>query len=299
MLCHQRNRPELEDLLERHTQPGTTGCIGIPSLIFYRFDTPNEPVSYLQEQSLCLIVQGTKRVMYANEVYHYDKNHYLLTLLDIPVSAQILEATPEKPYLGIKYKIDYQKINQLIISHPDIVKDVSPVSADTIEVQAIPDALTDAFVRLIKLLDSPEDIPVLAPLIETEILYLLLKSESGAGIRQQVMMGNKRQKIARAIDWLKLNFDQPFRVDELAEMVNMSASSFHHHFKTFTAMSPLQYQKWLRLHEARRILFTENTDISFTAFKVGYESASQFSREYSRLFGVSPLHDMKKLKLAV
>ncbi len=152
------------------------------------------------------------------------------------------------------------------------------------------------FQRLIDLLDEPRDIPILAPIIQREIFYRLLVGDQGTRLRQMASVGSQSQQIARAIDWLKGNFSQPLRIDDLATQVNMSTSTFHHHFRTLTAMSPLQYQKWLRLTEARRLMLTENHDAATAAYQVGYESPSQFSREYGRLFGDSPLRDIMNLR---
>ena len=156
--------------------------------------------------------------------------------------------------------------------------------------------LLNAFQRLIDLLDQPEDIPILAPLIQREILYRLLMGEQGPRLRQMGAAGSQSHQIARAIDWLKANFSQPLRVDDLAAHARMSTSAFHHHFRALTAMSPLQFQKWLRLHEARRLMLTEHLDAATAAFQVGYESPSQFSREYNRLFGAPPLRDITSLR---
>jgi transcriptional regulator GlxA family with amidase domain len=156
--------------------------------------------------------------------------------------------------------------------------------------------LLSAFQRLLDLLDEPQDIPMLAPMIRKEIFYRLLVGDQGMRLRQMASVGSQSHQIARAIDWLKGNFSQPMRIDELATQVNMSTSTFHHHFRALTAMSPLQYQKWLRLNEARRLMLTELLDAATAAFQVGYESPSQFSREYNRLFGAPPLRDITKLR---
>jgi transcriptional regulator GlxA family with amidase domain len=156
--------------------------------------------------------------------------------------------------------------------------------------------LLAAFQRLIDLLDEPKDIPILAPIIQREIFYRLLVGDQGTRLRQMASSGSQSQQVARAISWLMSNFAQPLRIDDLAAQVNMSTSTFHHHFRTVTAMSPLQYQKWLRLNEARRLMLAENQDAATAAFQVGYESPSQFSREYGRLFGNSPLRDITSLR---
>jgi AraC-like DNA-binding protein len=268
----------------------------IPGLSLFRYDEPNELHSGMYEPSICMVAQGAKRVMLGDDTYVYDAHHYLITSVHLPTFVQIIEASRKKPYLGLMLKLDQREISQLMVdSHlPPPRPQQSSRGMATGEV-TVP--LLTAFQRLIELLAEPKDIPILAPVIEREIVYRLLVGDQGARLRQMASTGSQSQQIARAIDWLKGNFSQPLRIEDLASQVNMSTSTFHHHFRAVTAMSPLQYQKWLRLNEARRLLLTENQDATTAAFQVGYESPSQFSREYSRLFGAPPLRDITSLRL--
>ncbi len=228
------------------------------------------------------------------DVYVYDAHRFLITALDLPVVTQIIEATSEKPYLGLTMELDLRVIAQLMLDNR-----VPPTQSESdrlgIAVSEVPTSMHDAFNRLLDLLDHPEDIPTLAPLIQREIFYLLLKGEQGALLRQITSIGNHGYKIARAIDWLKDNFNKSVKIEELADIAGLSVSAFHNQFRIMTAMSPLQFQKKMRLNEARRLMLTEHLDASRAAFEVGYESPSQFSREYSRLFGAPPMRDIKNL----
>ena len=242
-----------------------------------------------------MVAQGAKRVMLGDDTYVYDAQHFLVTSVHLPTFVQIIKASQEKPYLGLMLKLDQREISQLMVdSHfPPPRPQQSSRGMATGEVTS---PLLTAFQRLIDLLNEPKDIPILAPIIQREIFYRLLVGDQGARLRQMASTGSQSQQIARAIDWLKSNFTQPLRIEDLASQVNMSASTFHHHFRAVTAMSPLQYQKWLRLNEARRLLLTEQQDATTAAFQVGYESPSQFSREYSRMFGAPPLRDVTNLR---
>ena len=263
-------------------------------LTMYRYEAPTELTSYVQEPAVCLIVQGYKRVLLGDEEYFYDQEHYLITLVDLPVSAQILEASKDKPYLGLTLKLDKKQIAQMMLN--DRISNSRNLPADrALAVSRLDVPLTQAFQRLITLLDHPEDIPVPAPLVQEEIVYRLLTGEQGKRLQQISMVGSHSHQIARAIEWLKNNFDQAFKVDELAALSGMSTSSLHYHFRAVTAMTPLQFQKRLRLNEARQRMLLEQKDATTAAFEVGYESPSQFSREYSRLFGAPPSRDIKRL----
>lgn len=267
----------------------------LSGLSLYRKDGPTEPVSAMYDPCICLAVQGAKRAVLESDEYVYDAQHYLITPINLPTVVQIVQASPEKPYLGVVLNLDLRTLAELMVDsalpQPETQK---PGRAMAIGKVTLP--LLNAFQRLIDLLDEPKDLPILAPIIKREIFYRLLVGEQGMRLRQMATAGSQGNKIARAIDWLKENFTQPLRIDNLAAQVNMSTSTFHHHFRALTAMSPLQYQKWLRLNEARRLMLSENEDAAAAAFQVGYESPSQFSREYSRLFGTPPLRDIINLR---
>jgi len=267
----------------------------IPGLILARRIEPSEPISILYEPRICVIAQGAKRVQLGDDAYIYDAQHFLLTSVDLPTMVQVIKASPEKPYLGLVLNIDQREISQLMVdSHLPPPRPQQSTRGMAIGEVTLP--LLAAFQRLIDLLDEPKDIPILAPIIEREIFYRLLVGDQGARLRQIALAGSQSNQIARAIHWLKDNYSKPLRIDDLAAQVNMSTSTFHHHFRSVTAMSPLQYQKWLRLSEARRLMLAENQDATTAAFQVGYESPSQFSREYGRLFGSPPLRDITSLR---
>jgi len=281
--------------IARWTDKGDQYTTGIPGLSLHRRDEPTPPVSIMYEPRICVIAQGAKRVLLGDETYVYDPQHFLITSVDLPTVVQVINASRQKPYLGLVLRLDQREMSQLMVDSnlPPPRPQQSSRGMATGEVTL---QLLTAFQRLIDLLDEPKDIPILAPIIEREISYRLLVSDQGARLRQIASAGSQSQQIARAIHWLKDNFTQPLRIDDLAAQVNMSTSTFHHHFRAVTAMSPLQYQKWLRLNEARRLLLAENQDATTAAFQVGYESPSQFSREYSRMFGAPPLRDITNLR---
>ena len=267
----------------------------IPGLGFYRREQPATPVVCMVEPSIVLVAQGEKRLWVGGEGYPYDTARFLVTSLDIPANSEVLVASPTRPCLGLTFKLDLRILAELI-AQGALPPTRERAVMKGVGIGVVTGAMLASFARLVELLDEPEAIPVLAPLIQREIHFRLLQSDQAGRLRQICSVDGQGYRIARAIDWLKLNYDVPLRVDELAARVQMSAATFHHHFRQLTAMSPLQYQKWLRLNEARRLMLNEHRDVSSAAFKVGYESPSQFSREYSRLFGVPPKRDMAVLR---
>lgn len=267
---------------------------GIASLTLHRWETATEPTSYLLDSSICLIAQGVKRVMLGEEVFVYNPSNYLISTVGLPIVAQIIEATPETPYLGLTLGFDKRDIAQLMVDS-NLPSTNSKQSRRGMAIGEITYDLLVAFQRLLDLLNEPENIPILSPLIRKEILYRLLIGDQGYRLKQIASIGSQSSQISQAIDWLKNNYSLKLRVDDLAGRSNMSVSTFHHHFRALTAMSPVQFQKRLRLSEARRLMFTEQMDVADAAFQVGYESPSQFSREYSRFFGAPPLRDIKNL----
>jgi len=281
--------------IARLTAQGELHSTAIPGLSLYQKSEPTEPTSGMYEPSICMVVQGAKRVILGHDTYVYDARQYLITSTHLPTVFQVLEATPERPYLGLKLTLDQREISQLMVDSHLPAPRANPSGRGMATGQmTIP--LVLAFQRLIDLLDDPQDLPILAPLIQREITYRLLVGDQGLRLRHIASMGSQGNQIARTIEWLREHFMQPLRIEELATQANMSASTFHQHFKSMTAMSPLQYQKWLRLNEARRLMLTEDQDASTASFHVGYESPSQFSREYSRLFGAPPSRDISRLR---
>lgn len=285
----------LRKSIARWTDKGEQTVTAIPGLSLYRRHEPTQPKNILYEPRICVIAQGAKRVLLGDDTYVYDEHHFLIASVDLPIAVQIIKASREKPYMGLVLKLNQREMSQLVVDSnvPPPRPQQSSRGMATGEV-TLP--LLNAFQRLIDLLAEPKDIPILAPIIQREIVYRLLVGDQGARLRQIASAGSQSHQIARAIDWLKTNYTKPLRIDDLATQVNMSTSTFHHHFRSLTAMSPLQYQKWLRLYEARRLMLTEHQDAANAGFQVGYESPSQFSREYSRLFGAPPLRDITNLR---
>ncbi|MCP1445137.1 AraC-like DNA-binding protein [Pseudomonas sp. GGS8] len=279
---------------EQIPKPGDYGT-PIAGLGFFRREHPSPPVVCMVAPSIILVAQGEKQLWVGGEGYPYDTSRFLITSLDLPANSEVLAASPEQPCLGLTLKLDLRMLAELIVQG-DLppTRDRSVVKG--VGIGSVTPALLASFERLLALLDEPEAIPVLAPLIQREIHYRLLKSDQAARLRQITSVDGQGYRIAKAIDWLKLNYASALRVEELAARVQMSTPTFHHHFRQLTAMSPLQYQKWLRLNEARRLMLNEHQEVSSAAYKVGYESPSQFSREYSRLFGVPPKRDIAVLR---
>jgi AraC-like DNA-binding protein len=249
-------------------------------------------VNCMLEPAIAIAVQGTKRTRLGSEVYLYDRHRFLITSLDLPVIMEVENASPGSPYLGAILRLDVRMISELMIETPPQPPSRESVPDRGIVLGETTVALFAAFDRLIGLLEEPELIPVLAPLIQREIYHRILRSDVGRYLWQMASIGSQGHRIGQAIDWLKANFREPLRVQELAARVGMSPSRFHHHFRHFTSMSPLQFQKWLRLAEARRLMILQGMNPSMAAYEVGYDSPSQFSREYTRLFGTPPRRDV-------
>jgi AraC-like DNA-binding protein len=245
--------------------------------------------------SIVLVVQGAKKMWIGDEAYLYDADHFLITSLDLPANSEVVAASPETPCLGLVLNLDLRTLAELI-SQGSLPPPAEQSEGRGMGIGTVTPHIIEPFKRLLDLLDEPDAVPVLAPLISREVHYRLLLGDQAARLWQIVSVGSQGQRVAKAIDWLKVNYASPLRIDELASRVQMSASSFHHHFRKLTAMSPLQYQKWLRLNEAKRLMLNEDLDATSAAFHVGYESPSQFGREYSRLFGVSPKRDVVALR---
>ncbi|WP_461209330.1 AraC family transcriptional regulator [Desulfocurvus sp. DL9XJH121] len=291
-------RRALAEKIARWTEGDPLLSTRVPGLLLMRYESPTEPASYTQEPGVCLVAQGAKRVLLADEEYVYDAHHYLITSVGLPVVANVVEASRETPLLGLVMRIDLRAVTRLLVDGA-LPQPRGARTGRGMAVSEISLPLVQAFNRLVDLLDEPADIPILAPLLEREILYRLLVGDQGARLRQIATAGSHGHQIARAVEWLKENYAQQFKVEGLAEQAGMSVSTFHHHFRALTSMSPLQFQKWLRLHEARRLMLTERLDAASASLQVGYESPSQFSREYKGLFGAPPVRDIKRLQQAM
>ncbi len=283
-------------ILDRAPQSGMQHPPELPGLALMRFDEQALNSCSVYEPCVAVIVQGSKRVVLGDESLSYGEDRYLIASMDLPVKTALMQASPERPYLAVGLRLDWREIASLMLEMPTTAGRPSTPDSRAMTTGALTPPLLEAFDRLLALLDQPEDIPALAPLIRREIHYRLLAGEAGARLRQIASVDSQSHQVARAIARLNTRFAEPLRVETLAREVGMSPTTFHHHFKSLTAMSPLQYQKQLRLGEARRLMLSERIDASTAAFRVGYESPSQFSREYRRLFGAPPSRDMADLR---
>ena len=286
---------ELAKLIERHTGRDGAHETAIPSLSFARISNAIGPNYGVYNPSLCIVAQGVKEALLAQERFIYSPTDYLVTSVDLPVTAQLIEASPDVPYLSFKLEFTPRQILE-VLGNAEIQADSKKNAKRAMFVSPIDPSMLDAVIRLVRLLDNPKDIPVIAPLFKQEILYKVLQGPHGSKLEQMAIEGSSAYGIREVIEQIRKNYDRSFRIEELAEIANMSVSSLHRYFKEVTAMSPIQFQKQLRLQEARNLLLSESSDAADVAFRVGYESPSQFSREYSRMFGLPPKEDIKRMK---
>lgn len=264
-------------------------------LRLYRASAPTDLSHGVYKPTLCVIAQGSKQVFLGEARYRYDPAHYLIATVELPTTSQIVEASLERPYLSLSLDLDLPLVGSVMVEAGHLparrrtnlrAMDVSPLDAD----------LLDAVLRLVRLVETPAAARFLLPLITREIIYRLLTGRQGERLCQIVVQGGQTQRIAQAVERLRTEFDQPLRMEEIAREMGMSVSGFHQHFKSVTGMSPLQFQKRQRLQEARRLLLGEDLDAATVAWRVGYEDASHFSREYKRLFGAPPMRDVERLR---
>lgn len=267
----------------------------LPGLGLGRRSAPQKPVHGVFKPALCVIAQGSKEVQLGATRYRYDPMHYLLVTVDLPTATQVVEASRERPYLGFSVELAPSLVSS-VMAELDYTADMERTETRAINVSPLDAGLLDAIVRLIGVIDAPIDARVLTPLIVREIIYRLLMGEQGGRLRHLILSGGYATDIAKAVGWLRQNFDQPVRVEELAHELGMSVSGFHRHFKAVTALSPLQFQKQLRLQEARRLMLGENLDVASAAYRVGYNDPSHFNREYKSVFGAPPLRDVQRLR---
>ena len=293
----QRTQSNREELAERIAQAlPEDGTLDVsPSFRLARSSRPTEPIHSMYQPAFCVVAQGRKHALLGEEVFRYDPGHYLIYTVDLPLTFQVEEASKERPYLGFRLNLDSSLVASVMMESGFEPKkghmgmkamDVSPLDAN----------LLDAVVRLVRLLDTPVEGKVLAPLIIREIVFRLLMGGQGARLSHLLALGADTRRISKAIGFLRENFDQPVRMDDIAYDLGMSVSGFHHHFKSVTAMSPLQFQKQIRLQEARRLMLSEDLDAASAGFRVGYEDPAYFSREYKKLFGAPPQRDITNLR---
>lgn len=290
-----KQQHELAKLIEHFSKQDGVHPTPIPSLFLIRESIITEPISRVNESSFCIIVQGEKEVLLGEERFLYGPGHYIVASVELPVTGQVIKASTQSPYLALKLEFTLSEILE-VVNDTDIRSDQGRNAKRAMFVSEVEPSLLDAVLRLACLLENPKHISVLAPLFKKEILYWILQGPHGVALDQMALEGSNTSKIREVIDHIINNYEESFRIEGLAEIANMSVSSLHRHFKEVTAMSPIQFQKQLRLQEARRLLLAESSDVADVAFRVGYESQSQFSREYSRMFGFSPRVDINRLK---
>lgn len=286
---------ELADIIDNFSPVEGVNATLIPGVNILRYSAPSAPTPTVYEPCLCVVAQGEKRAMLEDEVFFYTPSQYLVASVDLPVTGQVTRASRAEPYLCLQLKIDALVVNDIMVQS-GLQMNASDVSHRGLYVDHLDEGLLESVMRLARLLNTPQDIPVLDPLIKREIYYRLLMGELGEVVRQIATTGSNMHRIARVIRILKSDFSHSISVDDMAGWAGMSVSSFHQHFKSVTAMSPLQYQKQLRLLEARRLMLAQMADAASASFQVGYESPSQFSREYARMFGAPPMTDIKRLR---
>jgi AraC-like DNA-binding protein len=292
----QASRDELVERMAGATREDGT-VQPLKGLQLRRASSPTELGHGVSYPALCVIAQGSKEILLGDHRYRYDPSHYLITTAALPITSRITEAEEEQPYLGLVLRLDPTLVGSVMVEAGRPAPrgqaavraiDVSPLDTD----------LLDATVRLVRLLNSPTEARFLAPLIKREIVYRLLRGEQGDRLRHTAVLGDHSHRIARALERLRKEFDQPLQIEEIARELGMSVSGFHHHFRAVTTMSPLQFQKQIRLQEARRLMLGEDLDAASAGYRVGYGDASHFTREYKRLFGAPPARDVERLREA-
>jgi len=267
----------------------------IPGVTLHRRTAPTDPCPMTYQPSVTVIAQGRKRVELGRNTFIYDDSRFLLTSVDLPLISRVIEATKEVPCLALVLKLEMPVVRELLGREEIHVAD-SPSDSPALAVGETTVEFLSACCRLVDLLSSPQDIPFLGDLIQREIIYRILRGPEGARLRAIATLGDQSHRTAKAIAWIKTNYAKPLRVEDLAEIAGMGVSTLHHHFRALTAMSPLQYQKQLRLQAARGLMLLNGLDAASAAFEVGYESTSQFNREYSRFFGQPPMRDIRTLR---
>lgn len=290
-----KRNEELTQAIEPFIQTDGTQETAIPGLQFIRTSQISEPVYSVYKPSLCIIAQGSKVVMLGKESFRYGSASYLTASVHLPITGQVVEASPKTPYLSLQLQLDMIQVLDVLQSSQKLEQTKKEPGRGLV-ISRMNDELLDAALRLVQLLNKPQDIPVLSAGLIREIIYRVLQDDQNESLKHFALIGSKAQRIAEVLDRLNHTFDQSLRVEELAEGVQMSPSSFYSYFKEVTGMSPIQYQKLLRLQEARRLLFAGELNAAEASYRVGYESPSHFSREYTRKFGLPPGQDLRRLR---
>ena len=300
------NNTEQRELIERRIINRISHFIGnkedqataISGLMLYKRSSPTAAASATYEPSISIVIQGKKRVDLGDTTFIYNASHYLLNSVDLPVLGQVIEASKEKPYLCMVLKLQMPIVRELI-SRDDIPAEKKAAEGAAMVNGENTTEMLNSFLRLIDLLARPADIPFMSELIHREIIYRILSGPEGAQLRTIATQGNQSHRIAKATSWIRENYAKPLHIDALAQLTGMGVSTLHHHFRVLTSLTPLQYQKQIRLHMAKNRMLLDNIDASSAAFEVGYESASQFNREYSRYFGNSPIRDIQAIRSGI
>ena len=294
LLLDQAHRAELAERIENIVQKDSI-IEPLPGLRLTRSTESTERVHAVSKPCFCVIAHGAKEIFLGEKMYRYDSEHYLLATIEVPLTGRVVEASKENPYLALRLELDPVLVGSVMVEaalpSPSGTRDAKAVVISTLD-----SGLLDSTLRMVRLLDSPGESRVLLPLIKREIVFRLLTGEQGARLRHIPMQGGYSNRIADAVDRLRKNYHKPLRVEVLAKEMGMSASGFHHHFKTVTDMSPLQFQKQLRLQEARRLMLGENLDAASAGYRVGYDDPTHFSKDYKRLFGLPPASDAERLR---
>lgn len=296
----QRMQVNREELLDRIAKaiPEDGDRQPLQGLHLSRLSAPLEKIHGVLEPSFCVIAQGSKEVLLGDSRYRYDPFHYLLATMDLPSVGRVVEASRERPYLSLRVALPAALVSSIMVEAGHGTSPGQAADVRAVDVSPLDANLLDAVVRLVRLLDAPTEAPIFMPMIMREIIYRLLLGDRGSRLRHLSVLGGYTPAISRAVQRLRQDFDQPLRIEQIAHELGMSVSSFHHHFKAVTAMSPLQFQKQLRLQEARRLMLSENLDVANAAYRVGYNDPSYFNREYKSVFGVPPMRDVQRLREA-
>lgn len=294
----RRMQADREELAERITRalPRDGKVEPQRGLWLYRASAPTEPVYGVSESSLCVIAQGSKHVLLGEDRFRYDPAQYLISTVGLPTISQIDGASPQRPYLGLRLVLDPSVVTSVMVEAGVVEPRGDGGGVKAIDVSPLDANLLDAILRLVRLSDTPGEHRVLGPLVVREIVYRLLTGAQGSRMRHLATFGGHAHRMARAVAKLREHFDKPLRIEGIARELGMSISGFHAHFKAVTAMSPLQFQKQLRLQEARRLMLSEDLDAAEAGYRVGYDDPSHFSREYKRHFGDPPVRDVERLR---
>ncbi|MCD0245795.1 AraC family transcriptional regulator [Xanthomonas melonis] len=287
---------ELSALLLRHAPADGLHATGIPGLQIMRSSVRTLSIPTVYTPMLCLVAQGRKQAMLGAQAYHYHPQMYLVASVDLPIVGSVTEASTALPYLCFCLDLDTAVLSELAINHPELAEPARTTAAAGLLLNRSTPPLQDAAVRLARLLDQPQEIAALAPLVTRELLYRLMADPANAVVRQMAIADSRLNQISRAIVWLREHYTERFSIEQIADLSSMSRSTFHAHFKTVTSMTPLEYRSHLRVHQARRLMVADALTAADAGFRVGYESASQFSRDYARILGVPPARDAQRLR---